>query len=166
MNNFISDYAAYNLWANKRISNFISKVTDEMMNKTVKSSFPSLRKTITHIRNSEQTWLSRLTGVEPHRISDDNLQLTKDELCSEWCKVSVSLVKYAEEQNLSSLENVIHYRNTKGDACRNTVTEVLLHCMNHSTYHRGQIVTILREVGFTELASTDLITYFREKQKG
>ncbi|WP_223233283.1 DinB family protein [Chitinophaga sp. CF418] len=33
--------------------------------------------------------------------------------------------------------------------------------MNHSTYHRGQLVNMLRQVGFTQLSSTDLATYYR-----
>jgi uncharacterized damage-inducible protein DinB len=39
------------------------------------------------------------------------------------------------------------------------------HVVNHSTYHRGQLVTLLRQTGFTQLSSTDLATYYMLHQK-
>jgi uncharacterized damage-inducible protein DinB len=46
---------------------------------------------------------------------------------------------------------------------QNKLYEIIMHCMNHSTFHRGQIVTMLRTAGVTNLFSTDLITYYRER---
>jgi len=42
---------------------------------------------------------------------------------------------------------------------------MIMHCMNHSTYHRGQIITLLRELGATEIPGTDMIAYIREIKK-
>ena len=57
-----------------------------------------------------------------------------------------------------------NYKDTRGNSHTNTHWEMIMHCMNHSTYHRGQIVTILREGGVTTIPSTDLIAYLREKK--
>lgn len=163
MKQLIKDYAAYNLWANTKITSFISAISDEMMNTPVQSSFPSLRKTVEHIMGAERVWSLRLTGKSLDKITDGSIEIRKEELCRQWLNISSSLVKYIDTLDSTSLEKVIYYKNTRGDSVQNKVYEMLMHCFNHSTYHRGQTVTLLRELGFTSLSSTDLITYYRNK---
>jgi uncharacterized damage-inducible protein DinB len=43
----------------------------------------------------------------------------------------------------------------------NLLAPILQHVVNHSTYHRGQIATMLRQLG-TKAIPTDLIAYHRE----
>ncbi len=52
-----------------------------------------------------------------------------------------------------------------GTAYFNSVEEIIMHVMNHGTYHRGQLITMLRMVGFTAVESTDFIRYLRMKEK-
>ena len=56
----------------------------------------------------------------------------------------------------------ITYSNLKGDPMKNSVYEIAFHCLNHSTYHRGQLITILRQLGAIDLPGTDFIAYLRE----
>ncbi len=165
MKQLIKDYAAYNLWANTKMTSFISAISEEMMNAPVKSSFTSLMKTIEHIKGAEQVWALRLTGTSLDKIPVKNNEMTKEEFCREWIAVSASLVKYVEAQDAAVFEKTIHYKNTRGDSVQNKVYEMLMHCFNHSTYHRGQIVTILHQLDFTAISSTDLITYYRSKSR-
>ncbi len=58
-------------------------------------------------------------------------------------------------------ETIINYSNSQGHSFSNTVGEILFHAGNHSTYHRGQIATDLKEHGITPIA-TDYIFYKRQ----
>lgn len=58
------------------------------------------------------------------------------------------------------LNNTISYRNSKGQAFRNKVSDILFHIINHSTYHRGQIAADFREIGLEPLV-TDYIFWKR-----
>lgn len=135
------------------------------MDTEVRSSFPSLRKTVVHLFTAEYVWISRLNRTTPPKPDNKDLHISKEELCEKWLDASQQFVRYAESLSIASLEKVIHYQNTKGESFHQKVYEIMMHCMNHSTYHRGQIITIFHEVDFTELGSTDLITYYRERKK-
>jgi uncharacterized damage-inducible protein DinB len=63
-----------------------------------------------------------------------------------------------------NFENGIDYTNIKGAPFSNKIMHIIAHVMNHSSYHRGQIITMLRGAGYTNPGSTDLIVYFRESK--
>jgi uncharacterized damage-inducible protein DinB len=71
----------------------------------------------------------------------------------------IDYVKTLDDEKLSS---GFEYKSTEGTAYENKIWESIHHCMNHSTFHRGQLITMLRNVGYTDLSSTDFITYIRE----
>jgi uncharacterized damage-inducible protein DinB len=59
------------------------------------------------------------------------------------------------------LSKVIHYATFAGMSTKSTLLDILHHLMNHGTYHRGQLTTFLRQLGFTKIPSTDFITFTR-----
>ena len=63
----------------------------------------------------------------------------------------------------AALEHEFIYRNTKKEQFKQPVHEIMLHLFNHQSYHRGQLVTMLRQVGFTEIPNLDYISYVRKK---
>ena len=62
-----------------------------------------------------------------------------------------------------SLDHVFHYYTTKKELIKLPVYQMLLHVFNHGTYHRGQLVTILRELGVEKIPQTDFIVWSRKK---
>src|SRR5690606_37807539 len=62
LHELLAHYAGYDLWANHRFVERLEQETDELLDREVKSSFPSLRETVLHIRNAEHTWLCRIKG--------------------------------------------------------------------------------------------------------
>jgi uncharacterized damage-inducible protein DinB len=153
--------AEYNVWANKRIVETISKLTLEQLVQKVESSFSGIYPTIFHIWNAENIWLERIKGISlnswPNRDVNDKNNLEK------FIQTSKLFLEFLEKNHSQKefpfLE--ISYSNLKGDVLRNNVYEIVLHCLNHSSYHRGQIVTMLRQLGVTDIPSTDFITYLR-----
>ncbi|MBS1734314.1 MAG: DNA polymerase, partial [Bacteroidetes bacterium] len=63
----------------------------------------------------------------------------------------------------AALEHEFIYRNTKKEQFKQPVSEVLHHIFNHATYHRGQLVTMLRQVGVKDIPGTDLVLFLRKK---
>ena len=66
------------------------------------------------------------------------------------------------DKKYSSLEKNLDFKRLNGDAYSMPYYELIAHVFNHSTYHRGQLVTMLRQVGFDKVESTDMLAYFRK----
>lgn len=66
------------------------------------------------------------------------------------------------EKCKADYSGMVSYKTLDGKEFKNTVEEVVTHCMNHGTYHRGQLITMLRQAGHTKVGSTDYIRFARE----
>jgi len=112
---------------------------------------------------AEEIWYKRLCGeslVYFPEPSNDFLEFTK-----QFSARSQSYIDLVNSKDEKYFFQPCSYKAIVGTSFTNMPWQIIMHCMNHSTYHRGQIVTILREVGVTTIPSTDMIVYFRETQK-
>lgn len=160
MKELLLKYVNYNHWANSRIAEVLRNIPEELLDQQLKSSFPSIRKTVHHIWDAEITWLARLKGEPvswPPTAGFINPAITG------FVQASENFRLFAESKNDAYFGSACTYSNTKGDQFTNPVGYIIMHCMNHSTFHRGQIITMLHEVGRnTGLPATDLIAYVRQ----
>ncbi len=131
----------------------------------VNSSFKSIRKTFLHIWDAEYIWLSRIQEVQLKEVPSKFFNGSKDGLIKQMLDTSSAFDEMGECQDILSLEKVVEYKMMNGDNGRSKIFEAILHCMNHSTYHRGQLVTLFRQAGVTEIPSTDLIKFTRLEYK-
>lgn len=110
---------------------------------------------INHILNAQQVWNSRI-------IIEDSFgvwQINPDEKLSEINQSNFdNSIKILNERNL---DEIIIYRNSKGDEFQNSIQEIFFHFINHSTYHRGQIAMLMKQAGL-EPINTDYIFYKRK----
>ena len=156
----ISKYAAYNNWANSRILEIAEGLTVEQLNAEIISSFKNIRKTLYHIYDAEQIWYERITQV--HQIDwPPSKHLTSNFDSLVLLKSSQNLQKLIDELGNTGLESITTYKDLKGNEFQNSNTVILHHVFNHSTFHRGQVATMLRQMGVALLPSTDFITYVR-----
>lgn len=159
------DHLTYNLWANERIGHLLMTQDDSVLNAEKKSSFTSISKTVLHIWDAETIWLTRLQGRSLNDWPSKSFSGNKAVMLKGLVDRSTELLQFVTEKGDSFQRETITYKNMKGDPYKNTVEEILFHLVNHGTYHRGQIITLLRDCGVTQLVSTDLIAWFREKAK-
>jgi uncharacterized damage-inducible protein DinB len=165
MEEYIKSLSQYNIWANGLISDWIRQLSDEQWTMPQQSSFPTIADTVAHIIAAEAIWLQRLTLVaEPRWIGNDNLG-TRMDYITMWSKTSKELKEYCDSIDKEKLEEVINFKRLNGEAHSLSVQPILGHVFNHSTYHRGQIVTMMRGVGYDEISSTDLSTFFLKEAK-
>jgi len=156
----LSQYTVYNHWANTLLAELMMQIDPSLFSRELKSSFPSLRDTVNHIRGAELVWLERMQGFS--RTSFPDFPDAREAVLSELVEGSRKFSAFVQAQDEAFFGQECAYKNLKGDAFRSKNGEIVMHCMNHSTFHRGQLVTMMRELGVEKnIPSTDLITYFR-----
>jgi len=161
MKNIISRYAAYNLWANEQLMQTVLKLSDEENKKKIDSSFPGILPTILHLWNAESIWWQRIKLQEPVKAPADHFEGSVREAVMHLLSQSGEWVAWTQQASEASLDHVFEYRNSKKEVYKQPVYEALLHVFNHQSYHRGQIVTMLRQLGVKEIPGTDLINFTR-----
>lgn len=155
----IDQYAAYDLWANTRFVDRLSREPSNVLDRHVKSSFPSLRATLLHIRDAECAWYLRVTGQEVRWPAEPDTDI------GTLIKHTTVMRDFVRTLGVDDLQRPISYRTLKGDPFTNPMMPLLMHCFNHASYHRGQVVTMMRELDLDDVPNTDLISYVRMQDK-
>ena len=153
--------AGYNVWANDIVCSWLEKISDAQWSAEVASSFNSIQETVLHITAAEHIWLQRMNKEQDQVWLQSSFAGTKDEHMALWKKASAALKGFVETFDEKDLPANLDFKRLNGDAYSMPYYELLAHVFNHSTYHRGQIVTMLRQVGFTNVESTDLLGFYR-----
>lgn len=150
----------YNAWANSAIH---SAIPESFLDIEIKSSFNSIRKTICHIWDAETIWFERLQKipVTPWPASN-NFKGSWEEMKVAILDQETRMIAFFSDQPDAFFIESIRYKNLKGLEFTNLNFQVLQHVVNHSSAHRGQIITMLRHLECTSIPSTDLIAYYRE----
>jgi uncharacterized damage-inducible protein DinB len=126
----------YNVWATKRVLDCLERqlVTDE-----------KILSIMGHIVAAQFLWLHRIKGLPPQLIS----------MADEAGKLWIEFVQNTEDFNRD-----LDYINYVGEPYITNVEMIMIHLVNHSSYHRAQIALLLRQKGL-EPINTDFITYDR-----
>ena len=152
----------YNRWANRRILEAASKLTPEQFTKDLQSSHRSVRDTLAHILAAEWIWLERWKGTSPGSLLNPADFGTIESLESSWAEVERDYLEFISGLSDERLSTVISYRNTRGEDWAYPLGQMLQHVMNHSNYHRGQVITLLRQLG-AEVLPMDLLVFMDVK---
>ena len=151
----------FNHWANTIVCNWLEQIADDQWNKEINSSFNSIQKTVLHVISAEKAWTERLKK-NPNVIWLQNEYAgTKQAHIDLWKETSSELRSFIETFSEEELNKNLDFKRINGDAYSMPYYQVFAHVVNHSTYHRGQLVTMLRQVGFTNVQSTDLMSFYR-----
>ncbi|MBY0434959.1 MAG: DinB family protein [Cyclobacteriaceae bacterium] len=161
----IHQHLAYTVWANEKLSAKLHTLDEKLLKTELVGSFPSIEKTLLHMWNAELIWLSRLKGSNPSVWPLTDFSGGKTELLNGLVQSSKDVLAFIESSGPAFLQSKIQYKTIKGDSFENEVEELLFHLVNHGTYHRGQITTMLRQLGITDPPSTDIIFYLRAIKK-
>ena len=163
MKPLLQQYAAYNLWANQKILDCINNLSDDQLKREINSSFSSVYKTVLHMWFAEDAWWQRLKLAEQLVMAADNFEGPFSELQQQLIRRSADWAQWAAEATETRLTHVFAYQNSKKEQFKQPVYEVMLHVFNHATYHRGQLVTMLRQLGVDKIPSTDFTSFCRKK---
>jgi uncharacterized damage-inducible protein DinB len=154
----------YNRWANARVLEAASSLSEEQFTKDLGNSFGSVRDTLAHILGAEWIWLQRWKGLSPTSLLSAEKFPTVTSLKDIWDEVERERAAFIQGEGASRLQEVITYTNTRGHTFSYPLWQMLVHVANHSTYHRGQVTTLLRQLG-AHAVSTDFLEYYDELAK-
>ena len=152
----------YHYWARDRALDAVAALDAEAYVRDLGSSFPSVRDTLQHMFGAEVVWLKRWQGDAaasfPASFPDD-----VEGLRDAWRTHEAAFRAFVDTLDEAALQRVVHYRLLSGAEASSPLWQMLAHVVNHATYHRGQVTTLLRQLGATAPASTDMIAYFRQR---
>lgn len=156
---------AFNEWAHARLLGCIDRLTEEQISRPLGGSFTNLRDTLAHIVGAEALWLERWQGTSPTSFPAWLPTATYAELKEILTDVGARRHAFLSRLTEEDLDRPLAYRNLAGVEAELPLSVLFQHLVNHSSYHRGQIVTLLRQLG-AEATGTDYVLYQLEMRKG
>jgi uncharacterized damage-inducible protein DinB len=150
----------YHYWARDRVLDAAEKLTPDQFGRDLGSSFRSVRETLAHIYAAEWAWCSRWNGVSPTAFPADS-PADVAAIRAKWGALESNVRAVLDRMGEQGLDRAIEYRMLNGDARQSIFWHMLQHVVNHASYHRGQVTTMLRQLGAAPPQSMDLITFYR-----
>lgn len=163
----LRDLFDYNYWARDRQLEACGVLTEEQFLRPMGSSFSSVRDTLAHLVAVERIWLQRWLGKSPSRaeaqaivqafaaLSFPSLAAVRER----WQLVERDLRGFLAGLEEARLKQPLTYTNARGERWTYPLGETLFHVVNHQTYHRGQITTLLRQLGVAAPGIDYLVKY-------
>lgn len=152
----------FNAWANQRTLDVCARLSPEQFTRDLASSFKSVRDTLAHIYGAEWIWLERWHGRVPTGLPPATDFPDIDTVRRRFAEMDRNLVDYAASLTANDLNRVISVQTSSGATLAQPLWQMLQHLVNHGSYHRGQIATMLRQLG-AKAVGTDLIGFYRER---
>jgi len=157
----IQRHLQFNAWADGKMVEMLTNVDEKLFDQEVKSSFPSLRKTVMHIWDAEQVWFLRIKGIPFSGWPGNNFKGNTQEMLNGYVDNSKALAEFMLPKDRAFFDTLLNYKNMQGLEYTQPIEDILFHVVNHASFHRGQLITMMRELGLNKFTNTDLITYMR-----
>jgi uncharacterized damage-inducible protein DinB len=154
----------YTLWADRRMLAAVREVRPEDLTRDAGASFGSLLGTMAHMLGAQRVWLSRFAGAPLARVPGLADFPDLPAWIEGWEETAAGIEAFLATMTAEQLEAEVTWTTTTGQTYTRPLWQPVLHLANHTTYHRGQVVSLLRQMGYKPNA-TDLIYYFIEKTK-
>jgi uncharacterized damage-inducible protein DinB len=152
----------YNRWADHRTLAAAARLDKATFVRPMGNSFSSVRDTLAHILGAEWIWLERWNGISPTALLDPATFPTSDSLKGRWQTVEQDFSRFIQALTPAQLQEDLSYLNRAGKPYTYPLWQQMVHVVNHSSYHRGQVTTLLRQLG-AQPVETDLLAYYDEK---
>ncbi|MEZ5317661.1 MAG: DinB family protein [Vicinamibacterales bacterium] len=154
----------FHYWARDRMLEAAGRLAPEQFTSDLGSSFASVRDTIVHLYEADWIWHQRWTGTSPTGGPATGDWRDVGTVASAWRDLEAEVRAMVAGLDEAGVTREVEYRTLKGLAGRLPFWQLVQHVVNHGTYHRGQVTTMLRQLGAPPPAGTDLFTYYRERQ--
>ena len=154
---------AYNEWANLRTLDALQSLSADQFTRSLGGSFSSIRDTFSHVVDAEWIWCRRWQGESPRTFPKPDSYRDVAALRARWVEVRKAQAAFLADLADPDLRRPVTYVNLKGETWTYVLEDALVHLVNHSSYHRGQVATLLRQVGAVPLA-TDYLLFLDGKR--
>jgi uncharacterized damage-inducible protein DinB len=155
----------YHYWARDLVLDAAAQLTPEPFTRDLGSSFKSVRDTLAHAYSAEWAWYSRWQGTSPSAMLPFDQFPDVASLRQAWSDHEAKMRAFLDGLGETGINNVCEYKLLSGHAGSSVFWQMLQHVVNHASYHRGQVTTMLRQLGAQPGKSMDMIAYYREKNR-
>jgi uncharacterized damage-inducible protein DinB len=160
--NALLEQLNYDRWANLRLIDAMNELDSQSFRRKIASSFPSVHQTLVHILWAEELWLERWQGRSfvPSLDPEDfpSLQSVRTKLLD----IHAKQLQFLTGLPADAADRVVGYVNFRGERWDYTLRQMVQHLAMHSVYHRGQLATLLRQLGLIP-PSTDYLVFVDDK---
>jgi len=149
----------HKLWAHDRFAEVVATITPELFIRDNWSSFPSLRDTMLHVFSADGRWLDRFNGRAPRARLDPADYPYLEDLRGRWREIEEAQLKFVEGLGDNAIAGSLTLPAEDGQPARTLPAwQPLYHVAHHAGYHRGQLATMLRQLGHRP-PTTDFIDF-------
>ncbi|HUA79971.1 MAG TPA: DinB family protein [Dyella sp.] len=154
--------ARYRAWADRLLYRTLADVPEHALTATQPIIFGSLLRTLNHVYCMDQVWKAHLQGI-PHGFTTRNPEECPafDVLGSAQAAIDEWYVRYTETLDERACDETIRFTFIGGGEGQMRRGDMLLHVVNHGTYHRGHIAMMMYGLS-TSPPTTDLPVFLRE----
>jgi uncharacterized damage-inducible protein DinB len=153
----------FHYWARDRLMEALMPLTPEQYNKDLGSSFKSIRDTATHTYAAEWAWHERWQGRSPTALIPSDRFADLAALRTAWGESERNIRGFVDALDDTGINRVIDYKLLSGASGSSPIWQMVQHVVNHASYHRGQITTMLRQIGAQPAKSMDMIAFYRTR---
>lgn len=152
----------YTIWANHRVLRAAAVVSVADFRRDLGSSHGGVRGTLAHMLSAEAVWLERWKGLSPRGMFDESEFPDVLALRERWVALEEHRAAWFRGLKRPAVTQIIRYQTLTGEARSGALWQLVQHAANHSTYHRGQVVTLLRILGRRGV-TTDMVAWDRDR---
>jgi uncharacterized damage-inducible protein DinB len=153
----------YHYWARDRALDAVELLSADEFTRARGSSFSSIRDTLAHTYFAEWAWYERWHGRSPDRMPEFDRFADAPSLRAAWADHEAKMRAFLEPLTDADLQRVIRYRLFSGAEGESALWQMVQHVVNHASYHRGQVTTMLRQAGAAPPRPMDLIAFYRTR---
>jgi uncharacterized damage-inducible protein DinB len=156
----------YHYWARDRILAAVAPLSPEQFTRNLGSSFASIRDTLAHAYAAEYAWYARWHGTSPAALLPADQFPDLETLRRAWTEHEAKMRAFVDGLDEVAVNRVVEYRFLSGQPAATILWQMVQHVVNHGSYHRGQVTTMLRQLGAAPPRSMDMIEYYRKHPTG
>jgi uncharacterized damage-inducible protein DinB len=155
----------YHYWARDRLLEALDPLTPEQFTRDLGNSFKSVRDTVAHLYAAEWAWYQRWQGQSPQALLAADLFPDVATVRRLWSEHEAKMRAFIDGLGEDGGNRVVDYTLLNGSPGSTPIWQMLQHVVNHASYHRGQVTTMLRQLGAGPAKPMDLIAYYRVTAK-
>ncbi|MBI2827689.1 MAG: DinB family protein [Acidobacteria bacterium] len=153
----------FHYWARDRLLEVVEPLSPEQFTRDMGSSFRSVRDTLAHIYSAEWIWFSRWQGESPAAMPASDTFPDLASIRAAWKEHESRMNAFLNRLDARGIDQRLEYKTTAGQPMASVLWRMVQHVVNHASYHRGQVTTMLRQLGAAPPKSMDLIAFYRER---
>ena len=153
----------YHYWARDRTLDALEALTPDEFTRDLGNSFRSIRDTIAHTYSAEWVWNQRWQGLTPKAMLPAEQFPDVASTRQQWAELEQTVKALIADLGDEGMNRVLHYTLLSGLPTSSPFWQMFQHVVNHASYHRGQVTTMLRQIGAAPPKSCDMVTFYRER---